>query len=76
MRQGEVCACRDLNGGGRDGGFARLGDVGTAVSACVRAVHASGRLKEGEGAGRRGSRDGDIGRGADRATQRAERGSE
>jgi hypothetical protein len=37
------------------------GDVGVAVSVCVHAVRAGGRLKEGGGAGRQGSQGGDIG---------------
>ena len=46
--------------GGPDDGFALGGDVGAMVSACVRAVRVSGRLKEGRGAGKRGLRDNDT----------------
>ena len=46
--------------GGPDDGFALGGDVGAMVSACVRAVRVSGRLKEGRGAGKRGPWDNDT----------------
>jgi hypothetical protein len=42
-----VGACRGSMGGWGDG-FARRGDVGTAVSAGVRTVRSGGWLKEGE----------------------------
>jgi hypothetical protein len=61
--------------GGRDGSFARRGNVGAAVSTCVCAVHASRRLKEGEGlagGARRAvtqARERATGRGAERAAR-------
>jgi hypothetical protein len=82
MRQGEVDACRDLKGG-RDGGFAWRGDVGTAVSACMRTVRAGRWLKEGEGLAGGARRavtqacECATSRGADRAARQSkERGSE
>jgi hypothetical protein len=82
MRQGEVDACRDLKGG-RDGGFAWRGDVGAAVSACMRTVRAGRWLKEGEGLAGGARRavtqacEYATGRGADRAARQSkERGSE
>jgi hypothetical protein len=50
---GCVGTCR----GGRGAGLELGGDVGAAISACVHAVRASERLKEGEGTGERGPRD-------------------
>jgi hypothetical protein len=38
--------------GGQGGGFTRRGDVGMAISACVRVVRSGGQLKEGGLAGR------------------------
>jgi hypothetical protein len=43
-----VGACGDLRRGSRRR-FGSRGDVGMAVSACVRVVHAGERLKEGRG---------------------------
>jgi hypothetical protein len=54
--RGEVGVCGDLKRG-RGASLELGGDVGTAISACVRAVRAGERLKEGEGTGERGPRD-------------------
>jgi hypothetical protein len=52
-RWGCAGTCR----GGRGAGLELDGDVGASILACVRAVRAGERLKEGGGAGKRGPRD-------------------
>jgi hypothetical protein len=63
--QGKVGARRDLKRD-REDSFTLDGDVGAAISVCVRAVRAGGRLKKGRGTGKRGPRDSNTAR--ERAT--------
>jgi hypothetical protein len=51
--------CGDLKRG-RDAGLALGGDVGAAISVCVRAVHAGERLKEGRRTDKQGPRNSDT----------------
>jgi hypothetical protein len=52
--------CGGTCGGDRDAGLALGGNVGAAISACVRVVHASERLKEGRETGKRVPRNSDT----------------
>jgi hypothetical protein len=52
--------CAGTCRGGQGAGLELGGIVGATISACVRAVRAGERLKEGGGTGKRGPRDSGI----------------